>query len=61
MKVRWKLIAIALTVGWCIWALFPSVRFYSMSPDERAKLSTEQRMANARSWASTCRVASTSS
>ena len=50
MKIRWKLIAIALTVGWCIWALFPSVRFYSMSPDERAKLTTEQRekyMANA--------------
>ncbi len=43
MKVRWKLALIFATVAWCIYALFPSFRFYSMSAEKRAQLTTEQR------------------
>lgn len=43
MKIRWKLLVIFVSVAWCIYALFPSFRYYSMSADARAKLTTEQR------------------
>jgi protein-export membrane protein SecD len=43
MKNRWKLVLIAAVLGFCIWALLPSMRYYSMSDDQRAKLTNEQR------------------
>ena len=43
MKTRWKLVVIAAVLGYCIWALLPSMRYYSMSEDARAKLTIEQR------------------
>ena len=43
MKIRWKLILIAAVIGYCVWALLPSVRFYAMSDEARAKLTPEQR------------------
>ena len=43
MKTRWKLVVIAALLGYCVWALLPSMRFYSMSDDARAKLTKEQR------------------
>jgi len=43
MKTRWKLVVIAAVLGYCIWALLPSMRYYSMSEDARAKLTNEQR------------------
>ncbi len=41
--IRWKLIIIVVIVGWSIWALFPSWRYYSMTTDQRARLTSEQR------------------
>ena len=35
MKTRWKLVVIAALLGYCVWALLPSMRFYSMSEDAR--------------------------
>src|SRR5262249_27561495 len=43
MKTRWKLVLIALVLGYAIWALLPSMRYYSMSEDQRNKLTNEQR------------------
>jgi SecD/SecF fusion protein len=43
MKTRWKLVLIALVLGYCVWALLPSMRYYSMSDDQRNKLTNEQR------------------
>jgi len=43
MKTRWKLVVIAAVLGYCIWALLPSMRYYAMSEDQRAKLTNEQR------------------
>ena len=43
MKTRWKLVIILAAVVFCGWALFPSFRFYSMSSDARARLTSEQR------------------
>jgi protein-export membrane protein SecD len=43
MKTRWKLVIILAAVVYCGWALFPSFRFYSMSGEARALLSSEQR------------------
>jgi len=43
MKTRWKLVIIFGVIVFSIWALWPSYRFYSMSADERALLSKEQR------------------
>ncbi len=43
MKTRWKLVVIAAVLGYCIWALLPSMRYYAMSEDARAKLTNEQR------------------
>jgi protein-export membrane protein SecD len=43
MKTPWKLVLIIAVLAWSAWALFPSWRFYSMSDDERARLSREQR------------------
>jgi SecD/SecF fusion protein len=43
MKTRWKLVLIAAVFGFCVWALLPSVRYYAMSEDQRAKLTNEQR------------------
>ncbi len=43
MKIRWKIVLIAAVLVWSVWALFPSWRFYSMSGDQRARLTSEQR------------------
>jgi SecD/SecF fusion protein len=43
MKTRWKLVVIAAVLGYSIWALLPSIRYYSMSEDQRSKLTNEQR------------------
>jgi SecD/SecF fusion protein len=43
MKTRWKLVIIFAVIAASIWALYPSYRFYTMSADERAKLTKEQR------------------
>jgi len=43
MKTRWKLVVIAAVLGYCVWALLPSVRYYSMSEDQRSKLAADQR------------------
>ncbi|HKW14889.1 MAG TPA: hypothetical protein VJS69_10430, partial [Candidatus Krumholzibacteria bacterium] len=43
MKTRWKLVLIAAVLGYCIWALLPSMRYYSMSDEQRNKLTTEQK------------------
>ncbi len=42
MRKKWILIIIAAAIVYSLWALYPSFRFYSMSKDERARLSTEQ-------------------
>jgi SecD/SecF fusion protein len=43
MKTRWKLVIIFVIVVASIWALLPSIRYYSMSDEERSKLTSEQR------------------
>jgi len=43
MKTRWKLVVIALVLGYSVWALLPSMRYYSMNEDQRNKLTNEQR------------------
>ncbi len=43
MKVRWKIVLIAAVLIWSVWALFPSWRFYSMSGEQRARLTSEER------------------
>ena len=43
MKVRWKIVLIFAVLIWSVWALFPSWRFYSMSGEQRARLTSEQR------------------
>ena len=43
MKTRWKLVIIFAVIVLSVWALYPSVRYYSMTPDERARLTSEQR------------------
>ncbi|HXV14710.1 MAG TPA: protein translocase subunit SecD [Candidatus Krumholzibacteria bacterium] len=43
MKIRWKLVVILAVVVWSVWALFPSYRYYSMTNDDRARLTSEQR------------------
>jgi SecD/SecF fusion protein len=43
MKTRWKLVIIFAIIAASIWALYPSIRYYSMSGDERAQLTSEQR------------------
>jgi preprotein translocase subunit SecD len=43
MKTRWKLVIIFAIIAASLWALYPSVRYYSMSGDERAQLTSEQR------------------
>ena len=43
MKIRWKLVIIFAIIAASIWALYPSVRYYAMSADERARLTSEQR------------------
>ncbi|HET6349087.1 MAG TPA: protein translocase subunit SecD [Candidatus Krumholzibacteria bacterium] len=44
MKTRWKLVVIAVVLGYSIWALLPSIRFYSMSDEQRAKLTNAERI-----------------
>jgi protein-export membrane protein SecD len=43
MKTRWKLVIIFAVIAASIWALYPSVRYYSMTSDERARLTSEER------------------
>jgi protein-export membrane protein SecD len=43
MKTRWKLVIILAALVYSGWALFPTFRFYSMSSDARARLTSEQR------------------
>jgi len=43
MKTRWKLVIIFSTIVLSVWALWPTYRYYSMSADDRARLTTEQR------------------
>jgi SecD/SecF fusion protein len=43
MKTRWKLVIILAAIVYSGWALFPSFRYYSMSGEARARLSSEQR------------------
>ncbi len=43
MKTRWKLVIILAVAVYCVWALFPSFRFYAMDNDARARLTSEQR------------------
>ena len=43
MKVRWKIVLIFAVLIWSVWALFPSWRFYSMSGEQRARLTSEER------------------
>jgi SecD/SecF fusion protein len=43
MKTRWKLVIIFAVIAASIWALYPSVRYYSLSKDERDRLTREQR------------------
>ena len=43
MKIRWKLLLIVAVLGWSIWALYPSYRYYSMTSDQRARLTSEER------------------
>jgi SecD/SecF fusion protein len=43
MKTRWKLVIILAVMVFCAWALFPSFRYYSMSGEARARMSSEQR------------------
>jgi protein-export membrane protein SecD len=43
MKTRWKLVIIFGVIIFSIWALYPSARYYAMSADERARLTSEQR------------------
>jgi SecD/SecF fusion protein len=40
---KWKPILILAVIALSLWFLYPSYRFYSMSKDERAKLSSKQR------------------
>ncbi|HEU4364914.1 MAG TPA: protein translocase subunit SecD [Candidatus Krumholzibacteria bacterium] len=43
MKTRWKLVIILAAIVYSGWALFPSFRFYTMSDEARARLTSEQR------------------
>jgi protein-export membrane protein SecD len=43
MKTRWRLVIILAVVAFCIYALLPSVRFYTMTSDQRAHLTKQQR------------------
>ncbi len=43
MKTRWKLVIIFAAVVFCGWALFPSIRYYSMDGEARARLTSEER------------------
>ena len=43
MKTRWKLVIILAALVYSGWALFPSFRYYSMSDEARARLTSEQR------------------
>lgn len=43
MKTPWKPLLIFVVLAWSIWALYPSYRYYSMSADDRARLTSEQR------------------
>jgi protein-export membrane protein SecD len=40
---KWKILIIIAIVGYCFYALYPSSTYYTMSEDERERLSTEQR------------------
>ena len=40
---KWKPILILAVIVLSLWSLYPSLRFYSMSEEERAKLSSEKR------------------
>lgn len=42
MRKKWILIIIVASIVLSLWALYPSARFYSMSKEERTRLSTEQ-------------------
>jgi SecD/SecF fusion protein len=42
MRKKWILIIIVASIILSLWALYPSVKFYSMSKEERTRLSTEQ-------------------
>jgi protein-export membrane protein SecD len=41
--IRWKLLLILGVVIWSVWALYPSYHYYSMTSDDRARLTSEQR------------------
>ncbi len=43
MKIRWKLLIIGAVIAASVWWLYPSYHYYSMSADDRARLTTEQR------------------
>ncbi len=43
MKTRWRLVIILAVVAFCIYALLPSIRFYTLTPDQRAGLTKAQR------------------
>ena len=43
MKTRWKLVIIFAAIAWSLWTLWPTYSYYSLSDDDRARLSTEQR------------------
>jgi protein-export membrane protein SecD len=43
MKTPWKPLLIFAVMAWSIWALYPSYRYYSMSGEARALLTSQQR------------------
>lgn len=40
---KWKILIVAVVIGYSLWALYPSVRFYSMSSDEKNRLTRDKR------------------
>ena len=43
MNWKWKLGLIAAAVAYCVWALLPSLQFYTKTEEERARLEPEKR------------------
>ena len=41
--MKWKLIFIVAVVAFCVWSLYPSVSYYTLSADAKARLSTKER------------------
>ena len=42
-RINWKILIIFVVVSMSLWALYPSYRFYTMSDENRSRLSVEER------------------